>query len=119
MTTSHLHIAILELAHRHFLDYLQSVSSSVDTPRLQKMLNLPSKPRLLSPRLIVDVAGLALSFISDPAQDHTYHHLRANMQAVALESGAAFARCYTVLSAHVTLGRFVGHGFFETKENRK
>jgi hypothetical protein len=83
------------------------------------MLNLPSKPRLVSPRLSVDVAGLALSFISDPAQDHTYHHLRANMQAVALESGAAFDMCYTAPSAHVTLGRYVGDGFFDTKERRK
>jgi hypothetical protein len=119
MPRSHLHIAILELAHRHSLTYLHSVSSSVGTPRLQKILNLPSKPRLVSPCLSVDAAGLALSFIPDRAQDHTYHHLRADMQAEALESGVAFDMCYTAPSAHVTLGRFVGSEFFEVKERRE
>ncbi|KAH7088078.1 hypothetical protein FB567DRAFT_330966 [Paraphoma chrysanthemicola] len=123
MPAAHLHVAMLELAHRHSLDYLHSVASAVGPARLQKMLNmiatLPSKPRLVSPLLSVDVMGIALTFLPSSEQDYTYHHLRADMHALALESGQKFDMCYTAPSAHITLGRFVGNSFFESTKARR
>lgn len=122
MPTENLHIAIVELAHRHTLSYLHSVSSSVGTERLQNMLDListlPSKPRLIAPQLSIDAMGVALTFLPDPEREYTYHHLRAEMHGIALTSGGGFDMCYTAPSAHVTLGRFVGSGFFEEKDGR-
>lgn len=123
MPASHLHIAMAELAHRHTLAYLHSISSSVGPARLQRMLDListlSSKPRLVSPCLSFDVMGIALSFLPESAQEYTYHHLRADMHALALESGGSFDMCYTAPSAHVTLGRFVGNSFFSSRESRE
>ncbi|KAF2023477.1 hypothetical protein EK21DRAFT_80848 [Setomelanomma holmii] len=123
MPAEHLHIAILELAHRHTLSYLYTISASVGPARLQKMLDLintcPSKPRLVSPRLSLDVMGVALTFLPSTKQEYTYHHLRAEMHAIALESGEKFDMCYTAPSAHVTVGRFVGNGFCEEGEKRR
>jgi hypothetical protein len=123
MPESLLHIAMVELAHRHTIAYLSSISAAVGPTRLQTMLNLvstlPSKPRLVSPRLSFDAGGIALTFIPDPAQTYTYHHLRADMHAIALESGGAFDMCYTAPSAHVTLGRFGGDEWFFHRANRR
>lgn len=123
MPASLLHIAMVELAHRHNLAYLHSVSAAVGKTRLQKMLDLasalPSKPRLVSPRLSFDVMGIALTFLPDSGQEYTYHHLRAEMHSIALESGESFDMCYTAPSAHVTLGRFVGNSFFSAKDSRE
>lgn len=123
MPAAHLHIAIFELAHRHTMTYLHSISSSVGEARLQKLLDLtsalPSKPRLISPRLSVDAMGIALTFLPDSAQEYTYHHLRADMCALALESGGEFDTCYTAPTAHVTLGRFLGSSFFSSPEPRR
>jgi hypothetical protein len=123
MPDSLLHIAMVELAHRHTVAYLASISSAVGETRLQNMLDListlPSKPGLVSPKLSIDAGGIALTFIPDGTQDYTYHHLRADMHAIALEGGGAFDMCYTAPSAHVTLGRFVGDEFFVDREKRK
>jgi hypothetical protein len=123
MPASHLHMAMVELAHRHTLEYLHSISSALGAARLQKMLDLihtlPNKPRLVSPRLSVDAMGVALTFLPCSAQTYTYHDLKAEMHGVALESGGEFDMCYTVPSAHVTLGRFVGDEFFASREARQ
>jgi hypothetical protein len=83
MPAAYLHIAILELAHHHTIAYLHSISSSVREAQLQMMLYLISallsKARSISPRLLVDVISVALTFLPDSTQKYTYHHLRTDM----------------------------------------
>jgi hypothetical protein len=76
-------------------------------------------PGLTAPRLNIDKMGVALSFTPTAEKAYTYHHLRSDMHALALESGVSIDMCYTAPSAHITLGRFVGNAFFESMEGRK
>jgi hypothetical protein len=76
-------------------------------------------PGLTAPRLNIDKMGIALSFTPTAEKKYTYHHLRSDMHALALESGVSIDMCYTAPSAHITLGRFVGNAFFEETEERK
>ena len=117
----HLHLSVIELSHRHPVPFLHSAVEQIGRQRIQNMLDmvgsLPNKPRLVCPQLSFDRMGLAINFLPSGEDQYTYHHLRSNMHTMALESGASIDMCYTAPSAHVTLGRFVGSGFFESQEN--
>jgi hypothetical protein len=118
-----LHLSIIELSHRHSVTHLRSVVDKIGTSRLQAMLDMLSKldvkPSLVFPQLKIDKMGMALSFVPSSERKYTYHHLRADMHAAALESGISIDMCYTAPSAHVTLGRFVRNDFFGGEEQRK
>lgn len=118
-----LHLSVIELSHRHSAPHLRAVENEVEVSRIQQILNsvsnLPRKPRLISPQLSFDKMGIALNFIPTKEDPYTYHHLRSDMHALALESGVSIDMCYTAPSAHVTLGRFIGNAFFEGPEGRK
>jgi hypothetical protein len=121
--TQDLHLSNIELSHRHSVTHLRSVVDKIGTSKVQDMLDmlskLDTKPSLVSPQLNIDKMGVALSFVPASEHKYTYHHLRADMHAAALESGVSIDMCYTAPSAHVTLGRFVGKGFFEMEDQRK
>jgi hypothetical protein len=118
-----LHLSIIELSHRHSVAHLRSVVDEIGTSRIQAMLDmlskLDAKPSLVFPQLNIDKMGMALSFVPSSERKYTYHHLRADMHAAALESGISIDMCYTAPSAHVTLGRFVGNEFFGGEEQRE
>ncbi|KAL2192215.1 hypothetical protein P885DRAFT_48207 [Corynascus similis CBS 632.67] len=112
-----IHLSVLELSHRHSIDYLRGVLRKIGTERIETMLRVPSsldeKPSLVRPQLSFDKLGFALSVVPSIATPFTYHHLRADLQRRALESGIAIDTCYTALSAHVTIARFVMDGLLE------
>lgn len=121
--TGDLHLSVIELSHRHSVAQLRSVTDEVGIARIQKILDListlASKPKLGLPQLNFDKMGIALNFLPLNEPPYTYHHLRSDMHALALESGVSIDMCYTAPSAHVTLGRFVGNAFFDSKGARE
>ena len=112
-----LHLSVLELSHRHPTSHLRNVLNELGTDRMHSMLSVPSsldeKPVLVRPRLGFDKLGFALSMVPSADTRFTYHHLRADLQRRALESGIAIDTCYTALSAHVTIARFTRSGFLD------
>ncbi|KAL1859382.1 hypothetical protein Plec18170_002498 [Paecilomyces lecythidis] len=87
-----------------------------------------SMARLIKPQLMMDRAGVAVTFVPDDSQakstdndgngitgddPFTYHHLRASLQDLALSSGVEIDTCYTTPSAHITIARFVSSHFFD------
>ncbi|KZM27866.1 uncharacterized protein EKO05_0004887 [Ascochyta rabiei] len=118
-----LHLSMIELSHRHSVQQLCSVAEEIGTSRIQEILNLVStfdKPELVTPQISFDKMGIALNFLPSDKKKITYHHLRSDMHAMALDSGiGGIDMCYTAPSAHVTIGRFIGNDFFEKSEARK
>ncbi|KAF2189218.1 hypothetical protein K469DRAFT_563129 [Zopfia rhizophila CBS 207.26] len=118
-----LHLSVIELSHRHSVPHLRSVADDIGTSRIQNILDLvltfPQKPHLVSPQLGFDKMGIALNFLPLDSDRYTYHHLRSDMHALALESGVGIDMCYTAPSAHITLGRFIGNSFFDVEESRE
>lgn len=106
-----IHLSVLELSHQHSVPHLRSVLSNLGAERLKTMLSVPSaldeKPALVRPQLGFDKRGFALNVVPSAATKFTYHHLRADLQRRALESGIEIDTCYTALSAHVTIARFL------------
>jgi hypothetical protein len=117
-----LHLSVIELSHRHTVPQLRSVAAQIGPPRIQEILDLIStldtKPGLVAPTISFDKMGIALTFLPSDADPYTYHHLRSDMHARALESGTKIDMCYTAPSAHITIGRFIGNKSFETAESR-
>ncbi|KAJ4368479.1 hypothetical protein N0V83_006836 [Neocucurbitaria cava] len=117
-----IHLSVIELSHRHSVPELLTVVKAIGASRIQTILNLAStletKPGLIAPQLSFDRMGVALNFVPSGNTPYTYHHLRADMHALALESGVSIDMCYTAPSAHCTLGRFVGNAFAENEEAR-
>jgi hypothetical protein len=119
-----LHLSVVELSHCHSVAHLRSVVDEISPSRIQEILDKPSRldlaarPSLVSLQLNIDNMGIALSFVPSSEHNYTYHHLRADMHSLALESGVSIDMCYTAPSAHVTIGRFVDNGFFEAEEQR-
>ncbi|KAJ4365983.1 hypothetical protein N0V95_000360 [Ascochyta clinopodiicola] len=119
-----LHLSVIELSHRHSVEQLCSVAEEIGKPRIQEVLNLVStfnrKPKLVAPQISFDKMGIALNFLPSKDDTLTYHHLRSDMHALALDSGiGGIDMCYTAPSAHITIGRFIGNDLFETSESRK
>ncbi|KAF9697155.1 hypothetical protein EKO04_004837 [Ascochyta lentis] len=119
-----LHLSVIELSHRHSVEQLRFVVEDIGTSRIQNILNLVStldnKPELVVPQISFDKMGIALNFLPSDDEKITYHHLRSDMHALALDSGIkGIDMCYTAPSAHITIGRFIGNDFFETSESRK
>ena len=121
--TEDIHLSVIELSHRHSVPHLRSVVEKIGLSLIHNVLDLVStvnpKPGLIAPQLSFDKMGIALNFLPSAEAPYTYHHLRSDMHALALESGVSIDMCYTAPSAHVTLGRFVGNAFFEEHEARK
>ncbi|KAF3002083.1 hypothetical protein E8E13_009585 [Curvularia kusanoi] len=118
-----LHISVIELSHRRTLPDLRSVSDQIGLSRIQKILDhvstLSAKPRLVAPTISFDKAGITLNFLPSTTSPYTYHHLRSDMHAIALESGIEIDRSPTAPSAHITIGKFTDNRFFETTEARR
>jgi hypothetical protein len=118
-----LHLSVIELSHRHTVPQLRSVAEQIGPPTIREILDLIStldtKPGLVAPTISFDKMGIALNFLPSDASPYTYHHLRSDMHAKALESGIKIDMCYTAPSAHITIGRFIGNKSFETAESRK
>ncbi|KAF1932589.1 uncharacterized protein M421DRAFT_244738 [Didymella exigua CBS 183.55] len=118
-----LHLSVIELSHRHTVPQLRSVADEIGSARIQKILGLVStldtKPGLVAPTISFDKMGIAVNFLPTDVSSYTYHHLRSDMHAQALESGIDIDMCYTAPSAHITIGRFIGNKFFEIVETRK
>lgn len=109
-----IHLSVLELSHRHSVEHLRGVLRDLgteDADRMKTMLSIPStlgeKPALVRPQLGFDGLGFALSVLPSSSTAFSYHHLRSDLQRRALESGIDIDTCYTALSAHVTIARFV------------
>lgn len=113
-----LHLSVIELSHRHTVPQLRSVADQIGPSRIQDILDqvteLSNRPGLVEPKISFDKMGIALNYIPSDSDAYTYHHLRSDMHATALESGIAIDMCYTAPSAHITIGRFIGNSFFET-----
>ncbi len=106
-----LHLSVLELSHRHETAHLRGVYEHLTPELVRAMLALPLRgpPRLGRPMVFFDGAAAAVGFVPVGTQQaFTYHHLRAEMQRLALSSGLAIDTCYTAPSAHITVARFVG-----------
>lgn len=136
---SHMHLSVLELSHRHPISHLRAVYNAVGEPLLRTMVDIPftkytesqgrSVARLVKPQLMIDRAGVAVTFVPDDSlQDEidgdsapnitknepfTYHHLRSSLNSLALSSGVEIDTCYTAPSAHITIARFVSSHFFD------
>lgn len=119
---THLHLSVIELSHRHELSQLHRTLDEIGSSRIQQILNktstLSTKPKLVTPTVSFDKMSIALNYLPSDADSYTYHHLRSDMHAMALESGVKLDTCPTAPSAHITIGRFVGNRFFETAETR-
>lgn len=117
-----LHLSVIELSHRHTVPQLRNVADQIGPSRIQDILDhvstLGNKPGLVEPKISFDKMGIALNYLPSDSGSFTYHHLRSDMHAMALESGIAIDMCYTAPSAHITIGRFIGNRFFETPEAR-
>lgn len=117
-----LHLSVIELSHRHTVPQLRNVSDQIGSSRIQEILDqvstLSTKPGLVSPTVSFDRMGIALNYLPSNADPYTYHHLRSDMHATALESDVKIDMCYTAPSAHITIGRFIDNRFFETAEAR-
>lgn len=117
-----MHLSVIELSHRHTVQQLRDVSDQISPSRIQAILDqaskLNTKPELVAPALSFDKMGIALCYLPSDAKSYTYHHLRSDMHAMALESGIKIDMCYTAPSAHITIGRFIDNRFFETAEAR-
>lgn len=117
-----LHLSLIELSHRHSVTRLRSFTNEIDLSRIQNTLDLVStispRPSLVTPRLSFDKMGVAINFLPSADSAYTYHHLRSDMHALVLDAGVSIDMCYTALSAHVTLGRFIGNTYFDTREAR-
>ncbi|KAJ8117232.1 hypothetical protein OPT61_g1526 [Boeremia exigua] len=118
-----LHLSVIELSHRHTVSQLRSVAAELGESRIQDMLDLVStlgvKPELVAPTISFDKMGIALNYLPSDTHAYTYHHLRSDMYALALESKiTGIDCCYTAPSAHITIGRFIDNKFFETAEAR-
>jgi hypothetical protein len=93
---------------------LRAVLDEIGAERLRQMAELPGSgeekhyPRLVRPRIIFDGVAVAVGFVPHAADSWSYHHLRADMQRIAVASGVNINTCYTAATAHVTIGRFVG-----------
>ena len=122
MPREDLHLSVIELSHRHTVSQLRNVSDQIGSSRIQEILDkvstLSTKPGLISPTVSFDRMGIALNYLPSDADPYTYHHLRSDMHAMALESGVKIDMCYTAPSAHITIGRFIDNRFFETAEAR-
>ncbi|GAD99413.1 hypothetical protein TERG_04420 [Paecilomyces variotii No. 5] len=128
----------MELSHRHPISHLRAVYNVVGDHLLRTMVDLPfakykeshgrSMARLIRPQLMMDRAGVAVTFVPDFSQaktaesngqgitdddPFTYHHLRASLQDLALSSGIEIDTCYTTPSSHITIARFVSSHFFD------
>ncbi|KAJ9212996.1 hypothetical protein DTO166G4_5326 [Paecilomyces variotii] len=137
----HMHLSVMELSHRHPIAHLRAVYNVVGESLLHTMADVPftkykesqgrSVARLIKPQLMMDRAGVAVTFVPDyspqegmdnSGQDitknnpFTYHHLRASMQELALSSGIEIDTSYTAPSAHITIARFVSSHFFDGGE---
>ncbi|KAH6616539.1 RNA ligase/cyclic nucleotide phosphodiesterase [Boeremia exigua] len=118
-----LHLSVIELSHRHTVPQLRNVAAEIGISQIQGILNLVStlsiKPKLVAPTISFDKMGIALNYLPSDTDIYTYHHLRSDMHALALESGVTgIDCCYTAPSAHITIGKFVKNKFFETAEAR-
>lgn len=117
-----LHLSVIELSHRHTVPQLRNVSDQIGSSRIQEILDqastLSTKPGLVAPTVTFDKMGIALNYLPSDAGSYTYHHLRSDMHAMALESGVKIDMCYTAPSAHITIGRFIDNRFFKTAEAR-
>jgi hypothetical protein len=117
-----LHLSVIELSHRHTVPQLRNVLDQIGSSRIQDILDqvstLSTKPELVSPTVSFDRMGIALNYLPSDGNPYTYHHLRSDMHAMALESGVKIDMCYTAPSAHITIGRFIDNQFFETAEAR-
>lgn len=115
--SKHLHLSVIELSHRHSVPQLRSVVQDIGTERIQSMLDilstLDTKPGLTEPQVSSDKMGVAINFLPSTKDGYTYHHLRSDAHALALESGVSIDMCYTAPSAHITIGRFIGNVSFE------
>ncbi|KAJ7830434.1 hypothetical protein B0H14DRAFT_3715504 [Mycena olivaceomarginata] len=112
--SAHLHLSTLELSHKHPVAHLRAVLHKIGAERLRQMTELPGSsgekryPCLVRPRIIFDGVAVAVGFVPHAADSWSYHHLRADMQRIAVASGVNINTCYTAATAHVTIGRFVG-----------
>ncbi|KAF2703176.1 hypothetical protein K504DRAFT_393078, partial [Pleomassaria siparia CBS 279.74] len=110
----------IELSHRHPVNHMRSVVHQIGSSRIQNILDLSSrlasKPKFVSPQLGFDDLGIAVNVLPAEHDAYTYHHLRSDVHALAIESGVSIDMCYAAPSAHVTLERFVGSAFFDRKE---
>ena len=75
------------------------------------------KARLIRPMIGFDASALALSFVPAAGErdDFSYHHLRRDVFDVLTEAGVKVDSRYVVPSAHLTIGRFITRGDFETE----
>lgn len=114
-----LHLSVVELSHRHTVDYLYSVKDFLGEERLKRLLNLPARaghhPNLGKPMLLFDHVGIAVNFLPlvEEAADYTYHHLRTDLHSALLETGLSVDTCYTAPNAHITVGRFKSNSLLE------
>lgn len=86
-----INFSVIELSHRHTLSQLRGVADGISPTRIQDILDLVStlntKSGLLTPTVSFDKMGIALNFLTSDTSTYTFHHLRSEMHARALESG--------------------------------
>lgn len=129
MPIDNLHITVLEITHSKTASEIATLEERI-YPKVEQIVNyaydnLEKRARLIKPSIGFDAAAIALSFVPASGEavpvgrnksldDYTYHHLRRDVYAICDEAGVKVDSRYVVPSAHLTIGRFLDTGDFET-----
>lgn len=140
MPLHRMHLTTLEVA---FCKTPQQIGALVQTlgPAIPSITSYTRwhRSRLVKPMISYDLSAFAVSFLpasgeppaSPPATEpdaaegvvrgdaYTYHHLRRDVFGLVQASGVEVGSRYQVPSAHITLGRYLGHADHDTPEKRR
>ncbi|KAJ8078984.1 hypothetical protein PM082_013268 [Marasmius tenuissimus] len=124
MPSSDLHMTALEITHSLTAPEIDTLADKMlSHAREIAEYTLGHRARLVKPLLCYDAQALALSFLpatpDDPGRSkdedaYTYHHLRRDLYSKVQATGVDVASRYVIPSAHLTIGRFIARGDFET-----
>lgn len=101
----------------------KEIAALVETirPALPDMVSylFTHRSRLVKPMISYDLSAFALSFVPVTNEDYTYHHVRRDIFDKVKAAGIEVSSRYQVPSAHITLGRYLDDGDFDTPEKRQ
>ncbi|KAK3394869.1 RNA ligase/cyclic nucleotide phosphodiesterase [Podospora didyma] len=148
MPLHRMHMTTLEVTHSRTAEHIASLVSALrPVIPLVTSLPYTRRARLVRPMLSYDLSAIALSFVPAAGEKvlspppvpplpanivhpgtgdgsttendgYTYHHLRRDVFELAQSTGVGIESRYVVPSAHITIGRYLGHKDHETPEQR-
>ena len=125
MPPQSLHMTALEVTHSLTAQEIDALVDQMQ-PHISEIADYTysHRARLVKPTVSYDAQALALSFLPAAAEGgqtghddtYTYHHLRRDLFTNVSATGVKVASRYVIPSAHLTIGRFIKKGDFETSD---